>query len=359
MNILIVDDSVVFRSQIRAALDGQPFVESMSVAGNGKVALQRLAQGSIDLVTLDMEMPEMSGLETIREIRKAKFPVRIIVFSSHTRAGSEQALEALHLGADDFTSKPSGEGLTVANAAERIRLQLLPKVLQFAKPAIAAAHGLIPPAVAAAVPQVQKPAHPQYDHKDLSTFLPAAIVIGCSTGGPPALERILMSLPRPCRVPILIAQHMPPVFTQSLARRLGSLTAMEAGEAVHNAAILPNRIYVAPGDFHFTVKKSGDDVIACLDKNPPRNSVRPSVDPLFETAAKVYGPRCMGVILTGMGEDGLIGCRAIKRASGGVIIQDKATSVVFGMPGAVFHDGCFDEIGPLEKINSVLRRMTT
>jgi len=353
MHILIVDDSVVFRSQIRAALDGQPCIDAMAVANNGKIALQRLAQGGIDVVTLDMEMPEMSGIETIREIRKAKFPVRIIVFSAHTRSGSEMALEALAVGADDFTAKPSGDDVTIANAAEKIRAQLLPKILQFA-PSGPAAGAVAPQAAAARAKAVSAS---RYDQRDLSTFLPAAIVIGSSTGGPPALDQVLAGFPKPLRVPIMIAQHMPPVFTQSLARRLTDHTGVQAQEAVHHEAIKPNRIYIAPGDFHFTLQKRGEDVIAVLDKNPHRNSVRPSVDSLFESAAKVFGARCMGVVLTGMGEDGLLGARAIKRASGGIMIQDKATSVVFGMPGAVQADGCYDEMAPLSRINEVLRRM--
>lgn len=351
MNVLIVDDSVVFRSQIRAALDGQPFIDSMAVANNGKIALQRLAQGSVDVVTLDMEMPEMSGIETIREIRKAKFPVRIIVFSAHTPSGSEKALEALAAGADDFAAKPSGDDVNIANAAEKIRTQLLPKIRQFA-PSIV--QGPAPASTSAPVARAQAN---RYEKRDLTTFLPSVIVIGSSTGGPPALEQVLRALPRPLRVPILIAQHMPPVFTQSLAKRLSEHMGIVGQEAIHDEPIRPNRVYVAPGDFHFTVQKRGDEVIACLDKSPHRNSVRPSVDSLFETAAKVYGPRCMAVILTGMGEDGLLGCRAIKRASGGVMIQDKESSVVFGMPGAVMSDGCYDEIGALAKINEVLRRM--
>jgi len=150
---------------------------------------------------------------------------------------------------------------------------------------------------------------------------------------------------------------MPAVFTAALAKRLSAAFGIEVVEVAHNQSILPNRIYVAPGEFHFTVQKSGEGVIAQLDKNPQRNSVRPCVDSLFETAAEVYGSRCMAVILTGMGEDGLLGCRAVKRAGGAVMIQSKESCVVFGMPGAVFKDGCYDDIGEPEKINQVVRPM--
>ncbi len=355
MRVLIVDDSVVFRSQIRAALNGQEFIETIAVANNGKIALQKLAQGAIDLITLDMEMPEMSGIETIRAIRKANYPVRIIVFSSHTRAGSEMALEALVAGADDFTAKPAGEDVNITNAAEKIRSQLLPKILQFKAPS---PEDTIRPAPSVArAPAAQPPSHVIYEKRNLSTFLPSVLLIGSSTGGPPAIERLLAGLKPPFRIPILIVQHMPAVFTASLAKRLGATLGIEAGEAVHNQPILANRLYVAPGEFHFTVQKNGDAIVAQLDKTPQRNSVRPCVDSLFETAVDVYSSRCMAVILTGMGEDGLLGCRAVKRAGGGVMIQNKESCVVFGMPGAVFKDGCYDDMGEPEQIKQVIGRM--
>jgi two-component system chemotaxis response regulator CheB len=352
---LIVDDSVVFRSQIRAALEGQPSIDSVAIANNGKIALQKLAHGAIDLITLDMEMPEMSGLETIREIRKAKFPVRIIVFSSHTRAGSEMALEALAAGADDFTAKPSGEDVNISNAAEKIRVQLLPKILQFKSLKSEESMGKTP--TIGRVGETSEPSRPSFEKRNLSTFLPNVLLIGSSTGGPPALERLLMGLRPPFRIPVLIVQHMPAVFTASLAKRLGASLGIEAGEAVHDQPIVANRIYVAPGEFHFTVRRTAEGVNAQLDKSPQRNSVRPCVDSLFETAVEAYGSRCMAVILTGMGEDGLLGCRAVKKAGGGVMIQDKESCVVFGMPGAIFKDGCYDGIGEPEKIGRMVSPM--
>lgn len=358
MRILVVDDSVVFRSQIRAALEGEKFVESIVAANSGRIALQKLEQGSTDLVTLDMEMPEMSGVETIRAIRKAKFPVRIVVFSSHTRSGTEAALDALAAGADDFAAKPTGDDVNIANVAERIRVQLLPKILQFTQDTQigdvpAAAGGASAPVGELKTSTIVR----KYDKRDLETFRPEVIVVGSSTGGPPALEKILVGLPALPRIPILIAQHMPPMFTGTLAARLESMTGIKAAEAQHGKPVLPGNIYVAPGDFHFTVKKRGNEVIANLDKGPQRNSVRPCVDNLFESAVQVYGAKTMSVILTGMGEDGLLGARAIKKLNGGVAIQEKKSCVVFGMPGAVFSDGCYDEILSLEKICEMLRRM--
>lgn len=348
LRVLVVDDSVVFRSQIKSALEGADQIEVAGVANNGKVALQKLAQMSVDVITLDMEMPELNGIDTIKEIKKAKFPVKIVVFSSHTTRGSEATLEALGAGADDFIAKPSGPDVTFENSVEKIREELLPKIAQF-KTKVRAA---VIPKTKEAVP----PTKFQIPKRDLSTFLPSVIVIGSSTGGPPALEKALVGLSQP-RVPILIAQHMPPVFTASLAKRLNDLTGIVCAEGKHGEVVKAGRIYLAPGNFHMTVVKNGSDVCINLDQNPHRNSVRPAVDPLFETACGIYGSRTLGLILTGMGEDGFVGCRAIKNVNGGVLIQDKESCVVFGMPGAVFNNDLQDGMGDLKHINDLLKRM--
>jgi two-component system, chemotaxis family, protein-glutamate methylesterase/glutaminase len=353
LRILIVDDSVVFRSQIRSALESSELIEIAGVANNGKVALQKLAQMSVDLVVLDMEMPEMNGPETIREIRRLKFPVRIVVFSSHTTRGSEATLEALIAGADDFITKPSGAGVNFENSIQTIRGELLPKVLQFSNK-----HGPVDRNKKSAVSAPEAMHRSHFPKRDLSTFLPSVIVIGSSTGGPPALEKILLDLAKPIRLPILITQHMPPVFTASLAKRLEALTGIVTAEAKDMEHLLPNRIYIAPGNFHMSLQKKIDHVCIRIDQSPQRNSVRPAVDPLFESAAKIYGSTTMGIILTGMGEDGFIGARAIKEAGGGILIQDKESSVVFGMPGAVFNAGFHDEMGDLVHLNNILKRIT-
>jgi two-component system chemotaxis response regulator CheB len=361
VRILIVDDSVVFRSQIKAALEGVPHIEVVGVANNGKVALQKLAQSSVDLVTLDMEMPEMDGLTTIKEIRKARFPVKIIVFSSHTTRGSVSTLDALTSGAQDFVTKPSGDDVGYQNAADKIKNELVPKILQF-----------LPPET---IEKSRKSSNMQlnenhfihrsnqekksYLKKELETFHPSVVVIGSSTGGPPALEKILSSLSLPIRIPIVIAQHMPPVFTATLAARLENSTGIKAAEAQDGEELLPNRIYVAPGNYHLSIKKIGTRSVLKLDQNPHRNSVRPAVDALFESAAEVYAHKVLGVVLTGMGEDGMLGAMAIKEKAGGVLIQDQASCVVFGMPGAVFNSGAYDYMGNLNEINIQLKKMTT
>lgn len=357
MRVLIVDDSVVFRSQIKAALENVAGVEVVGTANNGKIAIQKLEQESVDLITLDMEMPEMSGIETIKEIRKRKSKVRIIVFSSYTTRGSEMTLEALELGADDFVAKPTGTAGSITSAAEAIKKDLVPKIMQFfvdktAKTSVkdsAPSHFLT---------QDTSKTLETYPKKDLDTFIPSVIVIGSSTGGPPALEKVLMDIKKPLRIPILIAQHMPPVFTASLAKRLQELTGIEAAEGKQDEPVIPNRIYIAPGNYHMTVKRVSSGYQICLDQGPLRNSVRPAVDPLFESASELWGPKCMGIILTGMGEDGMLGCRAIKKAGGGVQIQDQASCAVFGMPGAVYAAKLYDGMSDPSVINRLIRRMT-
>ncbi len=361
MRVLIVDDSVVFRSQIKAALEGAALIEIAGTANNGKIALQRLAQSSVDLVTLDMEMPEMSGLETIREIRKAKFPVRVIIFSSHTTRGSELALEALAAGADDFVAKPTGESISMESASERIRNELLPKIFQFAESHASKELSSKKPETARPPIFSTPPSTPSqsYTKKGLETFRPDVIVIGSSTGGPPALEKVLTGITVPIRCPILIAQHMPPIFTASLAKRLQEVTGVPAAEAKDQEELQNGKIYIAPGNYHLSIVKGPLGVRLKLDQGPPRNSVRPAVDTLFESAAQCYGSKCMGFVLTGMGEDGLQGAKIIKQGLGGVMIQDRLSSVVFGMPGAVYQSGAYDEMGNLSSINSMIRNMTT
>jgi len=359
MRVLIVDYSVVFRSQIKAALEGTALIEVVGTANNGKIALQKLTQYSgVDLITLDMEMPEMSGLETIKEIKKAKFPVKIIVFSAATTRGSEATLDALEAGADDFVAKPGGEGATFENASIRIREELMPKILQFKKPGINNTTITTPTPATSLGATTPMPEAIKVAKKNLDLFMPSIIVIGSSTGGPPALEHVLTGLHAPVRIPIVIAQHMPAMFTTSLAKRLKTVSGIECAEAVDRQPVLPNHIYVAPGNYHLSFQKINGATCFKLDQTPPRNSVRPAVDTLFESASDHYGSRTMAFVLTGMGEDGMIGSRAIKKAAGGIMIQNKESCVVFGMPGSVFNAGLQDSIGNLHQIQAMIQKMT-
>ncbi len=354
MKILIVDDSVVFRSTIKLALSGIPDIEVTGTASNGKFALAKLETNPVDLIILDYEMPEMNGLETLRELRKKDQQTRVIVFSSQTMSGAEKALEALRNGADDVLPKTVNSGSSSESITEQIRADLLPKVLQFlAKGTFQPKPTRIEPLLSSLPGSVQKE---KFSQNSLVYFKPEIILIGSSTGGPNALEVIFKELRMPVRCPILIVQHMPPVFTQCLAERLQEITKISAGEAKQMEVLRPGQIYMAPGDYHMTLFRDQGQIKLRLDQGPQRNSVRPAVDPLFETASEIYGNKCMGFILTGMGEDGVVGATAVKRCGGGIMIQNEASCVVYGMPGSVFEAGAYDAIGDLQQIGAALKR---
>ena len=338
MRVLIVDDSLVVRTAIRAALQGDARIEVVGTASNGHIALEMLEQKQVDLVILDLEMPVLDGIHTLRALRKSGSLTKVIVFSSLTSRGSEMTLEALTHGAQDFLAKPKCEN--PERAAAQFRAELLPKVLQF-----------LPPA--SALPTRHPDSPPS--RKEISTFRPRAIVIASSTGGPAALEKLFSELHGTLRVPIFITQHMPPVFTATFAKRLGEISGLPCKEASQGDVVKPG-IYVAPGDYHLTLKAEGAGQKIQLDKGPQQNSVRPAADPMFVSAAAIWTSSLLALVLTGMGEDGLSGCRSVKQAGGGVVIQDQASCVVFGMPGAVALHSLQDETYDLARLQGLLKK---
>lgn len=356
MRVLIVDDSVVFRTSISTALSAVPGIEVAGTAANGEIALQKLAKGSIDLITLDMEMPGLNGIDVLKEIKRCGYDVKVIVFSSQTPRGADAALNALREGAHDVVAKPSGDQTSFDHAAESIRSALLPKIQQFiTDDTKQVLRTTIDRDSKKSTPSIENDVL-QPEKKDLSKFRPTAVVVGCSTGGPAALEDIFSKLTPPSRVPILIVQHMPPVFTAVLAKRLSELSGMPAAEAVDGEPVLPGRIYIAPGDYHMMVTGTRDAPLITLNKNPQRNYVRPAVDYLFESAAELWGASLLGYVLTGMGEDGLQGAKAIRNKGGGIVIQDEESCVVFGMPGAIFRANSYDSVLPLKVMSMNLQK---
>lgn len=358
MKIMVVDDSIVFRTQISQALKDISGVEVTAVAANGKIAIQKLAQNPVDLITLDMEMPEMNGIETLKQIRSSNKSVKIIVYSSQTMSGAEKALEALREGADDVIAKPSGLNLNFELAQEAIRTALVPKVLQFTDQRLVSlkSDSLLRQTADEPIQNFtfRKKTPEIFEKVNLNSMNPSIVVIASSTGGPTALDTIFSKLPGPYKIPVLLVQHMPPIFTKILAKRLGELTGVEAKEVENGDIIENNKIYVAQGDYHFKIQKMNQQIRTQITKEELRNSIRPAADYLFETAAEIYNKKCLGVVLTGMGEDGCDGAIAIKRARGGVLIQNKESCTVFGMPGAVHEMGAYDEMGNLDYISEKL-----
>jgi two-component system chemotaxis response regulator CheB len=349
MRVLIADDSIVFRSQIKLAIDGVSGIKVVGTASNGKIAVDKLDQEAIDLIVMDVEMPEMTGLEALRELRRRGHKTIVLMFSSHTKIGADTTLEALSAGAQDFVTKPSGDSTGLDHVAQSIRESLLPKMMQFL------AKDMPGPVIQVA----RKNSGSKYAKYPVEKSLPSIVVIGSSTGGPAALEEVLRGLQgKVLRCPILIAQHMPPVFTASLASRIQTLTGIPCTEGKHMERV-EKKIYIAPGDFHMSVGIVDGTHRILLDQEPPRNSVRPAVDSLFESSAKIYGNRCVGIVLTGMGSDGAIGSVAIKEKGGGVVIQNKETCVVFGMPSAVLETEAFDVMTDLSRIREIVIGMCT
>lgn len=347
--VLVVDDAMLIRRLVAGVLAGDASIEVVGEAANGRIALQKIAQLQPDLVTLDVEMPELNGLQTLKEIRKTHPRLPVIMFSSVTERGAADTLEALHYGASDYVTKPaSAAGRD--SAQQRIREDLVPKIRSLCRVAAATtpaghrADGATRPPT----PFTVRPLGPM--------IRPDIIAISMSTGGPAAAGEILSQLSADFPAPIVLVPHMPQVFTRFFAERLNTQTPLEVIEAVDGGLLKPGVVHVAPGDFHLTVKKLNGAVVTALDQQPLENSHRPAADVLFRSVADTFGARALALVLTGMGQDGLRGTEAITRAGGRVLVQDEATSVVWEMPGLVAAGGLADAVLPLSAIAGELRR---
>lgn len=341
VRVLIVDDSVTISRMLTDGLSADPDIEVVGSAANGRIALQKILQTPPDIVTLDVEMPEMDGLETLRAIRKEHPTLPVVMFSSLTERGGTVTLDALSAGATDYFAKPSSSG-GVGDALRIIRDDVAPRLKGLVK-----RHGVTSRPPPRPSPRPAAPAGPPIVKPPMRGEI---IAIGCSTGGPNALADVLRSFPSNLSVPVVITQHMPPLFTKLLAQRLDASTPLRVREATEGDLLEPGLALIAPGDWHMTFRKEGTKVRVQLDQKPPENSCRPAVDPMFTSIAAIYGARTVAAVLTGMGQDGMRGSELIAAAGGYVVAQDEPTSVVWGMPGAVVRAGVASNVLPLPLI---------
>ena len=341
---LVIDDSVVVRRTVATVLDGAEDIEVVGTASDGRLGLRRIAELRPDVVTLDVEMPGMSGLETLAEVRREWPTLPVIMYSTLTERGAVATLDALSLGAVDYATKPSG-ATSREDAARQVQDNLLPLVRLWGKTRVGVR------------PTTRRMGNPHAAGAVATPTAPAArntgpvqvITMGVSTGGPDALAALVPLLP-PLPVPLLIVQHMPPVFTAMLAQRLDRLCDHPVTEAQDGEPALPGHIYIAPGGQHLQVDRIGTGLRLVLDDGPPENSCRPAVDVLFRSAAAAAPGGVLAAVLTGMGQDGLLGAEVICASGGTVLVQDEDTSVVWGMPGYVARAGLAAAIVPLAGI---------
>ncbi len=362
--VMVVDDSAVIRGLLARALEGDPEIRVVASVGDGQMAINSLQRNAVDVIVLDVEMPVMDGLTAIPKLLAVSPSVKIIMASTLTIRNADISMRALEAGAADYIPKPTTTreiagadvfkrelvskvkalGANARRAGSRsrpdVRVQALPM------PAVAGGrsrHDQLPP--------VLRPFTQQ--------FRPDVIAIGSSTGGPQALFEVLSHFKGGVTQPILITQHMPATFTTILAEHISRQCGIVCAEAKDGEAIVENRAYVAPGDYHMLVVNRGGASVLSLTKDPPENFCRPAVDPMLRSVVRAYGRKVLTAILTGMGQDGMKGCQEVTAAGGVVIGQDEASSVVWGMPGAVATAGLCSAILPLKEIGPYIRKFAS
>lgn len=357
IRVLIVDDAATMRRLIAAALSADPALEIAGTAANGRLALERIAVLEPDVVILDLEMPVLDGFQTLAELRKTQPRLPVIIFSSLTARGARATLDALALGANDYVLKANTGSLEASLC--HAREQLIPRIHALCarvaarerENANARERGREPrPGVRALV---HAPVRPRREGPPARVEV---VAIGTSTGGPVALAEILPALPHDFPVPIVMVQHMPPLFTAHLAERLSERSPFIVREGFPGAVLVPGDAWIAPGDQHMVVRRVGNEVRIALHSGPPENSCRPAADELFRSVADAYGPGALAVVLTGMGQDGLRGCGRVREAGGAVIAQDAESSTVWGMPGSVVRAGLAEVVVPLSGVAAEIAR---
>ena len=379
IRVLIVDDAVVVRRLLSDIISKDRMLEVVGTAANGKIALSKIPTLKPHVIVLDLEMPVMDGLQTLDELKRQRLGIPVIAFSATTLRGAKSTFEALAKGAVDYVTKPSTLKKD-RSVFETVELQLIPRLKTFGRKRLNRSTNQAKKRPSAPIPQKSPPARPaiiarpadaRFDtrkptlgpsatkpqvsavptaRKPIAIGPPKLLTIGTSTGGPNALTELLSNLRAPLPVPVLIVQHMPPLFTKILAERLSANTGHKVLECVHGTQIEPGQIWVAPGNFHMVVTRSPTGYRLRTHQGKPENSCRPAVDVLFRSVAEAYGPKVLALVLTGMGCDGLQGCQKIYEAGGQIMAQDQESSVVWGMPGFVAKEGLASVVAPLPRL---------
>ena len=361
--VMVVDDSAVIRGLLTRALENDPEISVVASVGDGLMALKSLGRQPIDVIVLDIEMPVMDGLTALPKLIAASPSTKVIMASTLTKRNADISLKALEAGAADYIPKPSSARDILAG--EVFRRDLVSKV----KALGAAAHRNGGPAAARAraaagsntrvLRPLRRPAAGPIRLRPMpATFQPEVVAIGSSTGGPQALFEVLTHCRGGIAQPVVITQHMPPMFTTILAEHITRQCGIQTAEAADGEVLLGRRCYIAPGGFHMTVRRESGRPVIRLNQDPPENFCRPAVDPLLRSLAASCGRNVLAVILTGMGQDGMLGARAIVKAGGALVAQDEASSVVWGMPGAVAADGICNAVLPVKEIGPLIRKLT-
>lgn len=340
--ILVVDDMAFIRKVLTEIINNDPLLEVIGTAGDGKIALSQLEALKPDAVVLDIEMPEMNGLETLKAIRAINKDIPVIMFSSLTEQGAKITLDALTFGASDYVPKPAN--MANYEAAKEYLNRTLISMLKIFTGAVATIP--MPESISKATSETQ------------SSQKVEIVVVGVSTGGPNALMDFLPQLGLEISVPLLIVLHMPAAFTSLFAARMSTGTTIPVVEAKDGDEIIKNKIYLAPGGYHMKIINDGVRRRIALDQGPEENFCRPAVDPLFRSAAEIYGAGVLGVVLTGMGQDGMAGASAIRLKGGQILAQDEKSSAVWGMPGAVVTANLAQGVYSLSEIGTEVSRLS-
>lgn len=349
VKVLIVDDTITYRQILSKVVDLMDGVELVGTASSGKTALMKLAALQPDLVLLDVMMPEMDGVETLQNIKAENADIQVVMISAFNMEHAKATLKSLEHGALDFLPKPNvsspSEGISLLSESLAPLVDIVRKKIKRKDEPVSQ----------------EKPKEKVSEQLIVSDGKIDLLAMGSSTGGPNALNQVVSDLSPSMNCPILLVQHMPPLFTQSLAERLNKVTHYEVKEGEENETVVPGKMYIAPGDKHMIVreiKENGDSVMKIgLNDSPPVNHCRPAVDVLFRSVAGVAGDRVLSVILTGMGRDGTEGVKVLRRKGAKCLVQDEATSVVWGMPGSVYEAGLADEVLPLEQVGKRISKI--